>query len=205
MNCIQKYFPEFYNSKKEVLAELKELYIYWNERINVISRKDINELCERHVLHSLAIAKVFPFEKDYRIIDIGTGGGFPGIPLAIFFPDVTFTLIDSKKKKILVAKEVAKSLKLENIRILQVHSTEHKDKYDTIVSRAVTAFPNFLTETQHLLSKNKHEKAFSGIIYLKGGDFTDEIETYKNKCQILPLNDIFEESFFETKSILHYS
>lgn len=180
---------------------LETLYPEWNEKINVISRADIGELSVRHILHSLAIAKFDLLTQSHNILDVGTGGGFPGIPLAIMYPDKNFTLIDSIGKKISVVNDIISRIELKNAQGIQIKSNMLHNQYDTIVSRAVTAFPNFVKQTRGNLIKEKTSR----ILYLKGGDFEEEIAPYSAKCQIYNIPDVFEEDFFETKKIIEYT
>ena len=199
MDCtVKKYFPDITDEQAERFCLLESLYPEWNEKINVISRADIGELVVRHVLHSLAIAKFGLLEGSRNILDVGTGGGFPGIPLAIMYPDKQFTLIDSIGKKITVVNDVIARLGLKNARGKQIKSNMFDERFDTIVSRAVTAFPNFVKQTRNNLIKG----APSRIVYLKGGDFEDEIAPFANKCKIYNIPDVFSEEFFETKKII---
>lgn len=202
MDIINKYFPDITISQKERFSQLQEIYTLWNERINVISRKDIDQLYERHVLHSLAIAHFFTFNSGTRILDVGTGGGFPGIPLAIMFPDVQFTLVDSIGKKITVVTEVAKALDLKNVTALNARAESLKEHFDFVVSRAVTEFPAFEKWVRSLISTQKRNTFDNGIIYLKGGDFEEEIKPFK-KVQVFAIAEKFEEPFFETKKIIY--
>ena len=201
MNIILKYFPEISSEKIEKFKQLESLYINWNQRINVISRKNINELYINHVLHSLAIAKIINFKNDTKILDVGTGGGFPGIPLAILFPDCNFTLVDSIAKKIHVVDSIVDSLKLDNIctSISRVESLN--TKHDFIVSRAVTNMSKFLNLTKGRIIKGGHNSLNNGIIYLKGGNLSEELKNIKN--QMYNISDYFEEDFFETKKIVY--
>ena len=199
---IARYFNELTSEQIQLFDQLPELYTFWNNQINVISRKDIDALEEKHILHSLAIAKFIHFLPETKIIDVGTGGGFPGIPLAIFFPKVEFLLIDSIGKKIKVVNEVIKALGLTNVRAKQVRSNELKQQFDFVVSRAVTAFPKFVADTQHLISPTDKNAIPNGIIYLKGGDFTEEISTFPH-VDLVDIPDFFEEDFFETKKIIY--
>jgi len=201
---ITKYFQNLTAAQLDKFSQLGDLYRSWNEKINVISRKDIECLFERHVLHSLAIAKIISFKPGTQIVDIGTGGGFPGIPLAIFFPDVNFLLIDSIRKKIKVVSAVAESLGLKNVTAQHLHSNELKNKFDFIVSRAVTAFPQFVKLANGKIKSENINKLNNGIIYLKGGDLTEELKEYSNKVKIYSIKDYYEESFFETKMVVHY-
>ena len=201
MDIILKYFPELSSDKIEKFKQLESLYIYWNQRINVVSRKNINELYINHVLHSLAIAKIINFKNKTNILDVGTGGGFPGIPLAILFPDCNFTLVDSIAKKIHVVDSIVDSLKLDNIctSISRVESLN--TKHDFIVSRAVTNMSKFLNLTKGRIIKGGHNSLNNGIIYLKGGNLSEELKNIKN--QIYNISDYFEEDFFETKKIVY--
>ena len=201
MNIILKYFPEISPDKIEKFKQLESLYIYWNQRINVISRKNINELYINHVLHSLAIAKIINFKNDTKILDVGTGGGFPGIPLAILFPDCNFTLVDSIAKKIHVVDSIVDSLKLDNICTSVSRVESLNTKHDFIVSRAVTNMSKFLNLTKARITKERNNSLSNGIIYLKGGDLSEELKDIKN--QIYNISDYFEEDFFETKKIVY--
>lgn len=203
MEIITKYFPSLDETRQRRFALLGDLYSEWNERINVISRKDIDQLYERHVLHSLGIAKVTGFVPGTRIMDVGTGGGFPGIPLAIMFPETEFLLVDSIAKKITVVNEVAKALGLTNVRAEQHRAEKVKGQFDFVVSRAVTAFPKFVSLVRTKISGIQRNEFANGILYLKGGDFDDELEAFQNKVKVYPLNNYFEEEFFETKKVIH--
>ena len=201
MDIILKYFPELSSDKIEKFKQLEALYIYWNQRINVVSRKNINELYINHVLHSLAIAKIINFKNKTNILDVGTGGGFPGIPLAILFPDCNFTLVDSIAKKIHVVDSIVDSLKLDNI-ITSISRVESLNtKYDFIVSRAVTNMPKFMNLTKGRVIKGGNNSLSNGIIYLKGGNLSEELKNIKN--QMYNISDYFEEDFFETKKIVY--
>lgn len=179
------------------------LYHQWNEKINVISRKDIDELYVRHVLHSLSIAKIIRFQPGTTILDVGTGGGFPGIPLAILFPECQFTLIDSIGKKIRVVQEVAGHLKLLNVNATKSRVQEIKVEYDFIISRAVTAFPEFVAMVRKNISPHSKNSLPNGIIYLKGGNFESEITPFKASAEVFDLSGIFSEPFFETKKVIY--
>ncbi len=203
MKQILKHFPGLNITQKEQFSQLGPLYQSWNEQINVISRKDINELYIRHVLHSLGIAKVISFERDTKILDVGTGGGFPGIPLAILFPECHFHLVDSIGKKIKVVKAVAESLSLENVTAEQIRAEQVKDKYHFVVSRAVTRLKPFYQWVKHKFETESFNDLPNGIVYLKGGDLTEELEEVKKKYQLFNLSDYFEEEFFETKKVLY--
>lgn len=201
MDIILKYFPELSSDKIEKFKQLEALYIYWNQRINVVSRKNINELYINHVLHSLAIAKIINFKNKTNILDVGTGGGFPGIPLAILFPDCNFTLVDSIAKKIHVVDSIVNSLKLDNISTSISRVESLNTKHDFIVSRAVTNMPKFMNLTKGRVIKGGNNSLSNGIIYLKGGNLSEELKNIKN--QIYNISDYFEEDFFETKKIVY--
>ena len=201
MDIILKYFPELSSDKIEKFKQLEGLYIYWNQRINVVSRKNINELYINHVLHSLAIAKIINFKNETKILDVGTGGGFPGIPLAILFPDCNFTLVDSITKKIHVVDSIVGSLKLDNICTSVTRVESLNSKHDFIVSRAVTNMSKFLNLTKGRIIKGGHNSLNNGIIYLKGGNLSEELKNIKN--QMYNISDYFEEDFFETKKIVY--
>lgn len=203
MDVIVKYFKDINDTQIRNFNKLDELYRYWNEAINVISRKDINNLYIHHVLHSLAIAKIIKFAPGTSVIDVGTGGGFPGIPLAIMFPDVNFHLIDSIGKKIKVVNEITKSLGLNNATASQSRIEDITFKYDFVVSRAVTALPVFAALTRKNITKRSINPLHNGILYLKGGDLRDEIQQTGTKNMIYPLFKLFDEPFFETKYLVH--
>lgn len=179
------------------------LYTEWNQRINVISRKDMDAFYEHHVLHALAIARFTSFQPGTQIIDVGTGGGFPGMPLAIFFPETEFTLLDSIGKKIMVVDAIAKELNLRNVKAIHQRSEQHRGQYDFIVSRAVTTLPEFVQQTRHLLSPRQKNAIGNGILYLKGGDLSNETAPFKKRTTISDLSTWFEEPFFATKKLLH--
>jgi len=184
-------------------SRLESLYRDWNSKINVISRKDIDHLFERHVLHSLSIAKIFRFADHSRILDIGTGGGFPGIPLAIFFPAVQFILADSISKKIKVAGEISSALQLTNVVVKNIRAEQLKDSFDFIVSRAVSELPVFYRNFRKLVSVKQINDTPNGILYLKGGEIEEELKQFKVRYAVTELNKYFEEPFFETKKLVY--
>jgi len=202
MDVILEYFPDVTKHQISQFQQLGELYRTWNEKVNVISRKDIDNLYTHHILHSLAIAKCFEFKHSSRILDIGTGGGFPGIPLAIMFPKVNFCLIDSIAKKITVVQAIAQELGLTNVRALQMRSDNFTERFDYVVSRAVTSFPEFYKISKHCVSGISNNKLHNGIIYLKGGDFFEEMRFFK-KYKIFNISDFYADPFFETKKIIY--
>lgn len=200
---ILKYFPNLTEEQKSQFQQLEKLYKDWNEKINVISRKDIDEFYERHVLHSLGIAKIMEFADGTKVLDIGTGGGFPGIPLAILFPNVEFTLVDSIGKKITVVNAVAESLGLKNVKAYHERAEKIKDKFHFVVSRAVTQMPVFLRWLKGKFEKEQFNPKHNGVLYLKGGDLGEELAGIK--CEIYNLKDQFEEEFFDTKKVVYLS
>lgn len=203
MQLIEKYFPDLSPTQKKQFAQLAGAYKFWNEQINVISRKDTENFYERHVLHSLGIAKIMNFADGSEILDIGTGGGFPGIPLAILFPKCQFTLVDSIGKKIKVVNEVAQELGLKNVVGIHDRAENIPGQFDFIVSRAVTAMPAFLIWTKGKIKKENKNPLPNGILYLKGGDLTEEMKTVKQKFTLHKLSDFFPEEFFETKKVVY--
>ncbi len=203
MEVILKYFPDLSEAQKSQFGQLEALYTNWNAQINVISRKDIEELYVRHVLHSLGIAKVQPFKPGASILDIGTGGGFPGIPLAILFPDSQFILVDSIGKKIKVVNEVAKDLGLKNVTGIHGRAEQVKEHFDFIVSRAVTRMKPFYQWTKGKFKKASIHELKNGILYLKGGDLKEELAESKLRYKIHDLPDFFDEPFFETKKVVY--
>ncbi len=205
MEIIKKYFPDLDPLQMKQFAALGALYQEWNAKINVISRKDIDQLYERHVLHSLGIAKIAWFKPGTKIMDVGTGGGFPGIPLAVLFPETEFLLIDSIAKKIKVVEAVAAGISLKNVKALQGRAEEVHEKFDYIVSRAVTAFPNFVSLVGSRVSTIQRNELSNGILYLKGGDFEEELAPFKNRVKLYELSTFFNEEFFETKKVIHLS
>lgn len=200
---ITTYFPDLTDEQKERFSRLKDLYAEWNAQINVISRKDMDDFYERHVLHSLGIAKVMAFAPESSVLDIGTGGGFPGIPLAILFPEVQFHLVDSIGKKIKVVTEVAQALGLTNVHATHARAEDIKEQYDFIVSRAVTAMPAFMPWTKGKFLKRSINPLNNGILYLKGGDLKEELAGIRHPYIVHPLKDIFKEEFFETKAVVY--
>ena len=202
MELILRYFPELTIDQQHKFSLLQELYQDWNIKINVVSRKDIDELYLRHVLHSLGIAKVQGFLPGASILDVGTGGGFPGIPLAILFPETRFHLVDSIGKKIKVVEEVAEGLGLQNITATNARVEEIGGHFDFIVSRAVAVMPTFEYWVRGKIAKESKHELKNGILYLKGGDLTEELEGYKN-ATVYDLSAYFEEEFFETKKVVH--
>ena len=205
MEIVLKYFPNITPQQKEHFAALQGLYSEWNEKINVISRKDIEQLYERHVVHSLAIYKFLPFQPGSKILDIGTGGGFPGIPLAIMMPDVQFHLTDSIGKKIKVVQEVADALGLKNVKAEHIRSEQVKSKYDFVVSRAVAELKMLLAWSNGKVLKDNVNALPNGLICLKGGDLKDELKEVKREKEIYGLSDYFSEEFFETKKLVYVS
>jgi len=204
LEIILKYFNGLTEKQVHQFTSLYRLYQDWNEKINLISRKDIAHLYERHVLHSLVISKLIQLRPGTSILDIGTGGGFPGIPLAIMFPEVKFLLIDSIRKKIKVVDDIAKNINLPNVEARHLHSNELKQKFDFIISRAVTAFPEFVKLASGKIKSTNINSLPNGIIYLKGGDLTDEMMPFKKEIVLHPIEDYFSEEFFKTKYIVYY-
>lgn len=203
MNEILKYFPHLSEEQQRQYAALYDLYSDWNSKINVISRKDIDNLYEHHILHSLAIAKFIGFKAGTNILDFGTGGGFPGIPLAIMFPEVNFKLIDGTGKKIKVATEIAKAIGLKNVVAEHLRGEDEREKYDFIVSRAVMQLSDMIRLMRKNISRTQHNALPNGFITLKGGDLTEETKPYKNIANILPLSEWFEEDWFKGKNIIY--
>ncbi|MDT7830758.1 16S rRNA (guanine(527)-N(7))-methyltransferase RsmG [Flavobacteriaceae bacterium S356] len=202
MEILLKYFTSLTDTQIEQFSKLQELYQDWNLKINVVSRKDIDELYLRHVLHSLGIAKVMQFQPGANVMDVGTGGGFPGIPLAILFPETQFHLVDSIGKKIKVVNEVSEGLGLTNVKTTHGRVEEVKDTYDFIVSRAVAQMETFVRWTKGKISKKQQHELKNGILYLKGGDLSEELQKYTS-ATIYNLPDYFDEDFFETKKVVH--
>lgn len=203
LDLILKYFPDITETQQKQFAALETLYKEWNEKINVISRKDTESLYEKHILHSLGIAKVMAFADGTKVLDIGTGGGFPGIPLAILFPNTSFTLVDSIGKKITVVKGVAESLGLQNVTAHHMRAEQLKEKFHFVVSRAVTQMPVFLTWLRGKFEKEQFNPKHNGVLYLKGGDLVEELAGLK--CEIFNLRNYFDGEFFDTKKVVYLS
>lgn len=203
MQLIRHYFPDLSDLQVDQLSQLKALYTEWNQKINVISRKDIESLYLHHVLHSLAISKVVKFAPGTYVLDVGTGGGFPGIPLAILFPETQFTLIDSIGKKIKVVSEVGSALGLQNIEPRHVRVQDVKEHFDFVVSRAVTALPDFMAMIKGRIRKEQINHLQNGVLYLKGGEVESELNTINYHSHVYYLSNFFKESFFETKLLVH--
>ena len=202
MELIQKYFPNLTEKQKEQMAALKDLYTDWNAKINVISRKDIDNLYEHHVLHSLAIMKALRFKAGSNVLDFGTGGGFPGIPLAIMMPDVNFKLIDGTGKKIRVVEEVASAIRLENVTAEHLRGEDEKGKYDFVVSRAVMPLPDLVKIVKKNISQKQHNAMLNGVLVLKGGNVDAEIHPYRKSVEVSPISNWFEEEWFKEKNVI---
>lgn len=203
MDKILKYFPSLTERQREQFAALPSLYEDWNSKINVISRKDMEHFMEHHVLHSLAIAKVQPFKSMADILDVGTGGGFPGIPLAIMFPNTNFHLVDSIGKKIKVVSDVAAQLDLKNVKAEQIRAEQIRGEYDFVVSRAVTDLSEFVKWVRGKGSPSHYHNLKNGILYLKGGDLTEELAPFAKKVKLWDISDFYTEEFFETKKVIY--
>lgn len=202
-SLVTSYFPDLTEDQKDKFSRLEELYRDWNARINVISRKDMDHFWVHHVLHSLAIAKIIRFRPGTKIMDVGTGGGFPGIPLAILFPEAEFYLVDSIGKKIKVVEGVRDALGLKNIKAQQIRVEQVTEKQDFIVSRAVTAFPAFVGWVKGKIRRESRNELPNGILYLKGGDFEDELKPFAGRVNVYAIPDFFSEDFFETKKVIY--
>lgn len=205
MDILLNYFPNLTDIQKEQFAALGDLYTDWNSKINVISRKDIGNLYEHHVLHSLGIAKIISFRPGTEVMDLGTGGGFPGIPLAILFPEVSFHLIDSIGKKIKVATEVANAIGLKNVTTRQCRGEEEKGLFDFVVSRAVMPLGDLLKIVRKNIKKEQHNSLPNGLICLKGGELQHEIQPVKNQAMVTELNSFYKEEYFDTKKVIYVS
>ena len=201
-DIVFKYFPDVSDLQRQQFLNLESCYHDWNKKINVVSRKDIDELYLRHVLHSLGIAKIQDFKVNAEVLDVGTGGGFPGIPLAILFPEAKFTMVDAIGKKIKVVNEVAQALHLKNVETHHSRVEDLPGQYDFIVSRAVAAMSTFVHWTKGKIKKDSAHERKNGILYLKGGDLTEELRPYKT-IETFQLTDYFEEDFFETKKVVY--
>ncbi|MFN2260789.1 MAG: 16S rRNA (guanine(527)-N(7))-methyltransferase RsmG [Psychroflexus sp.] len=202
MEIITKYFPNLSEHQIQQFSQIAEVYKDWNQKINVVSRKDIDEIYIRHVLHSLGIAKIQKFQPNSKILDVGTGGGFPGIPLAILFPETQFTLVDSIGKKIKVVEEVVDALELKNVKTVNDRVENISGEFDFIVSRAVAVMPSFVHWVKGKIAKTSNHEIKNGILYLKGGDLSEELSPYKT-VEIFELSDLFEEDFFDTKKVVY--
>lgn len=203
MDIILKYFPELTERQREQFAAMRPLYEDWNSKINVISRKDMEHFYEHHVLHSLAIAKVIQFKPMAEVLDVGTGGGFPGVPLAIMFPETRFTLIDSIGKKIKVVSDVIEREGLTNAKAMQIRAEALDGEYDFVVSRAVTTLGEFVPWVKGKVSKTQYHDMRNGILYLKGGDLKNELFTFRHKVKTWDISEWFEEEYFETKKVIY--
>ena len=200
---ILRYFPTLTDDQKDRISRLKDIYDHWNSMINVISRQDMDNFYTHHVLHSMSVAKLIEFTPGSKILDVGTGGGFPGIPLALIFPDSEFTLLDSIGKKIKVVAAVAEELKINNVRVVRKRAEEEKGVYDFVVSRAVTQFPTFVKLISKNISGHCNNPMNNGIFYLKGGNIENELAMFSGKARIWEIRDFFMEPFFETKKIIY--
>lgn len=203
MQIIDKYFPNLSQRQKEQFNNLDALYREWNAKINVISRKDINNLYEHHVLHSMAIARIVRFKPSTSILDFGTGGGFPGIPLAILFPECRFRLIDGTGKKVNVAAEIAKAIGLENVEAIHQRGEEEKGKFDFIVSRAVMPMSDLVKIVSKNISRKQHNSIANGILALKGGNLSEELKPYHKIVEVTPISQFFDEEWFREKSVIY--
>ena len=202
MKLLLKYFPKLSDVQQQQFGQLYDLYCEWNSKINVVSRKDIDELYLRHVLHSLGIAKVVDFNDGTKVLDVGTGGGFPGIPLAILYPKCSFYLVDSINKKITVVKAISEAIGLQNVKATHSRVEAIDDTFDFVISRAVTSMPTFVKWVKSKINKKSNNNLKNGILYLKGGDLTEELKSFKTTT-IFNLSDFFDEDFFETKKVVY--
>jgi 16S rRNA (guanine527-N7)-methyltransferase len=203
MQLIRKYFPDLDHKQARRFEKLLEIIPVLNDKVNIISRKDVSSLEERHILHSLSIAKKFSFDHNTSVIDVGTGGGFPGIPLAIMFPETSFTLVDSIGKKIRLVQEISDELELKNVTTIRDRMENLEQTADFVVSRAVTAFPQLFSWSRNLVNPGRHHTMANGIISLKGGDLHDELQPFGNRAELFPISNWFEESFFYLKMIVY--
>jgi 16S rRNA (guanine527-N7)-methyltransferase len=203
MDIVKKYFPNLSPQQYEQFEAMEGLYRDWNARINLVSRKDIDALNERHILHSLSIAKLIQFADHSRIADVGSGGGFPGLPLAVMFPRVSFLLIDSIAKKMNAVSEIAQALGLTNLKTVQARAESFKGNFDFVTARAVSTLPQFYAWTKHLVQPGAAQSIENGIIYLKGGEVSAEIKILKQPCDVYEIAEVFDEPYFETKKIIH--
>lgn len=203
MDIILKYFPELTERQREQFAALLPLYEEWNAQINVISRKDMENFYEHHVLHSLAIAKAIRFAPMTEVLDVGTGGGFPGVPLAVLFPEARFTLVDSIGKKIKVVNDVVERLGLKNTKAMQTRAEQLDGEYDFVVSRAVTTLGEFVPWVKNKISKTQYNSLRNGILYLKGGDLTNELFAFRHKVKTWDIGEWFDGEWFETKKVIY--
>lgn len=201
MDCLLRYFPSVTADQQKQLSMMKDAYKTWNAKINLISRKDEDAFYLHHVLHSLSIARVIDFPENAEVVDVGSGGGFPGMPLAILFPDTRFTLLDSTRKKILASEAIASALGIDNLSFVHDRAENHKQTYHYITARAVAPFPKFYAWTKHLINKS-NDLSGQGIYYLKGGDLTDELQQFP-AVQQFPINRYFSERYFETKKVIY--
>ena len=203
MNLLQKYFPELTEFQLSQFEQLHSLILEWNNKINVISRKDTDNVLEHHILHSLAIAKIIKFKPGTAIMDVGTGGGFPALPLAIFFPEVEFTPVDSIAKKIKVVDEISKEMNLVNVKPIVARAETITKQFDFVTARAVTSLPVFMTWINGKFKSHSQHERKNGLLYLKGGDFDDELSSINKKSEVFPIPNFFEEPFFETKKVVY--
>lgn len=203
MELIYKYFSDLSADQYDKLAELGEIYKFWNQKINLISRKDIDKIYEHHILFSLAIAKIFKFCQGCSVLDAGTGGGFPGIPLSIIFPETNFLLVDSIGKKIFVVNEIIQKLKLNNVKAKKERIEKLNEKFDFIISRALSSFPEFIRLTTNLIKHESKKPERKGYFYIKGGEINNEIKPFRNTVKVYKLKDYFEEEYFASKKIIY--
>ena len=203
MEILKKYFPVLNDNQEKQFSMLHDLYLDWNSKINVISRKDMENFYTHHVLHSLSIGYFFKFSKGTKILDVGTGGGFPGIPLAIFFPECDFVLVDSIGKKIKVVNDVAEAVGLKNVKAVHARAEDIKEKFDFVVSRAVANLPKFYNWVKDKINTKQLNEFPNGIIYLKGGNIQEELDALQKKYNVINISDVFAEDYFETKLIVH--